>query len=159
LGVRRLDAFNLSLLGKRCWRMLLDKEGLWYRVLKVRYGEVGRRLQEGGRSGSSWWNNLCHIRSGVGEGVDNRFDENTRRVVGDGHNTLFWFDNWVGERPLCLQFPRLFNLAVNKECLVEEMARWGWKDGGRAWVWRRRLFAWEEENVRECTLLSHNIVL
>jgi len=55
--------------------------------------------------------------------VGNWFDENTRRVVGDGHNTLFWFGNWVGERPLCLQFPRLFNLAVNRECSVEEMAR------------------------------------
>jgi len=28
--------------------MLLDKEGLWYRVLKARYGEDGGRLKEGG---------------------------------------------------------------------------------------------------------------
>jgi len=41
LGVRKVGAFNLSLLGKWCWRMLVDKEGLWYRVLKARYGEVG----------------------------------------------------------------------------------------------------------------------
>ena len=26
-------------------------------------------------------------------------------------------------------------------------------------MWRRRLFAWEEESVRECSLLLHNIVL
>lgn len=38
--------FNLSLLGKWCWRIMIDKEGLWYRVLKVRYGEEGR-LKEG----------------------------------------------------------------------------------------------------------------
>jgi len=28
-----------------------------------------------------------------------------------------------------------------------------------AWVWRRRLLAWEEESVRECSILLHNIVL
>jgi hypothetical protein len=30
---------------------------------------------------------------------------------------------------------------------------------GGAWVWRRRLFAWEEECVRECSVLLHDIVL
>ena len=39
-----VGAFNLSLLGKWCWSMLVDKEGLWYRVLKARYGEVGGGL-------------------------------------------------------------------------------------------------------------------
>jgi len=31
--------------------------------------------------------------------------------------------------------------------------------GGLAWVWRCRLLAWEEENVRECSAVLHNIVL
>jgi hypothetical protein len=105
--------------------MLVDKEGLWYRVLKARYGEVGRWLQEGGRQGSSWWRMLCQIHGGIGEGVGSWFEENTRRVVGDGNNTLFWSDNWVGETPLCIKFPRLFDVAVNKECSVGEMARLG----------------------------------
>jgi hypothetical protein len=39
------------------------------------------------------------------------------------------------------------------------MEREGWGEGGRGWVWRRRLFAWEEENVRECSLLLHNFVV
>jgi hypothetical protein len=65
LGVRRLGEFNLSLLDKWCWRMLVDKDGLWYRVLKAQYGEVGGRLQEGGRHSSRW-------------------------VIGNGRNTLFW---------------------------------------------------------------------
>jgi hypothetical protein len=41
LGVRRMREFNVALLGKWCWRMLVDKNGLWYRVLKARYGEEG----------------------------------------------------------------------------------------------------------------------
>ncbi|XP_039688673.1 uncharacterized protein [Medicago truncatula] len=43
LGVRRLKEFNLALLGKWCWRMLVDRSGFWYRVLVARYGEVGER--------------------------------------------------------------------------------------------------------------------
>ena len=46
--MRRLRKFNIALVGKWCWRTLLDKEGLWYRVLKAKYGEVGGRLKEGG---------------------------------------------------------------------------------------------------------------
>lgn len=35
----------------------------------------------------------------------------------------------------------------------------GWGEGGEACLWRRRLLAWEEESVRECLLLLHNIVM
>jgi len=52
LRVRRLGEFNLSLLEKWCWRLLVDKAGLWYRVLKARYGEEGGRIQGGGRNAS-----------------------------------------------------------------------------------------------------------
>jgi len=47
-GVWKLREFNIAHLEKWCWRMLLDKGWLWYRVLKARYMEVGGRLQEGG---------------------------------------------------------------------------------------------------------------
>lgn len=43
-----MKEFNIALLGKWCWMMLVDKEGLWYRVLVARYGDVGGRLEEGG---------------------------------------------------------------------------------------------------------------
>lgn len=46
LGVRQLEEFNLALLGKWCWRMLTDKEGLWYRVLVAKYGGGGGRGEE-----------------------------------------------------------------------------------------------------------------
>jgi len=41
LGVRKLHECNISLLGKCCWRILVDKDGLWHRVLKATYGEEG----------------------------------------------------------------------------------------------------------------------
>ena len=45
--MKRVGDFNFSLLGKWCWRMLVDKDGLWYRVLKVRYGEGGGAVERG----------------------------------------------------------------------------------------------------------------
>jgi len=52
LGVRRLKEFNVALLEKWCWRMLVDKEGLWFRVLNARYVEEGGWLKEGGKDSS-----------------------------------------------------------------------------------------------------------
>jgi len=96
LGVRRLREFNVSLLEKWCWRMLVDKEGLWYRVLKARYGEVGGRLKEGGRDSSLWWRMISSIRRGVGVWEGGWFEDNVRRVVGGGGSTFLWSDNWFG---------------------------------------------------------------
>jgi len=75
------------------------------------------------------------VREGVGEGVGRWFDDNVRRKVGDGRNTLFWYDTWVGDTPLRLKFPRLFELAVEKESKVGDMRRLGWDSNGNAWVW------------------------
>jgi hypothetical protein len=136
---------------------LCDKEGLWYRVLKARCGEVGGRIQEGCRNVSGWWQ-MCNVREGVGLGVGNWFDDNTRLVVGNGRNTYFWTDKWLGGAPLKLQFSRLFDLSVHKEYSVADMATLGWEDGGGAWVWRRRLLAWEEESVRECSALLSKVI-
>ena len=102
---------------------------------------------------------LCRMREGVGEGIGNWFDNNTRKVVGDGRSTLFWHDIWVGEVPVKFKFPRIFDLSVHKECSVEMMRRMVWVVHGRERLWRRRLLAWEEETVRECYVLLLNIVL
>jgi hypothetical protein len=68
LGVRQLNVFNEAFLGKRCWRLLVDRDNLWYRVLVARYGEDDGRLDDGGRSGSLWWKEVVKIRDGVGGG-------------------------------------------------------------------------------------------
>ena len=35
----------------------------------------------------------------------------------------------------------------------------GWGEGGGAWQWRRRLWVWEEELLKECRLLLLNVSL
>jgi hypothetical protein len=116
-------------------------------------------LKEGGRHCSAWWQSICRIREGLGESVGRWFDNNIRRVVGDGNDTLFWHDTWVRDFPLRTTFPRLYDLALNKECSVVEARRDFGAVGGWERVWRRRLFAWEEEGARECSILLNNTVL
>ncbi|AES99611.1 hypothetical protein MTR_5g082820 [Medicago truncatula] len=53
-GVRQLRELNFALLGKWCWRLLVDRGGLWYKVLVARYGEEAVKLEVGDRSVSFW---------------------------------------------------------------------------------------------------------
>jgi hypothetical protein len=55
------------------------------------------------------------------------------RKLGDGTNTLFWYDRWIGDVPLCRRFSRLFKLAVEKSSTVASMLAPGWEEGGEAW--------------------------
>jgi len=159
LGVRQLREFNEVLLGKWCWRLLVDRGSMWYRVLVARYGEVYGRLEDGGRSGSNWWKEVVNIRDGIGSGGDGWFEGCVGRRVGDGENTLFWHDRWCGEAPFRARFSRLFDLALNKSITVKEMFVLGWGVWGEAWRWCRRLWEWEEELLEECRILLANISL
>lgn len=38
LGIQKLHAYNLALLRKWIWRLLTEREGLWHKVARVRYG-------------------------------------------------------------------------------------------------------------------------
>nr|ABD28625.2 H+-transporting two-sector ATPase, alpha/beta subunit, central region, related [Medicago truncatula] len=86
--------------GKWCWRLLKDREGLWFRMLAAKYGLVGGRLKACSR-----------------EGVE------------------------------------------DKMAIVAQMLAMGWDEGGEAWNWRSRLWAWEEALVEECRNMLLNIVL
>jgi hypothetical protein len=39
-------------------------------------------------------------------------------VLGDGKKTRFWEDCWLGNRPLCQKFPRLYYLTFSQNILV-----------------------------------------
>jgi len=129
------------------------------KINQARYGEVRGTIAEEGRFNSVWWNNLINVKNGAGVGSGSWFDDNVGREVGDGAQTLFWWDPWIDGLVLKNSFSRLFDLTTNKMTTVAEMYSFGWGVEGEAWQWRRRLLAWEEERVREyCDILS-NIVL
>ena len=130
LGVRQLKEFNQALLGKWCWRMLFDRSGFWYRILVTRYGEVGGRLEVGGRSCSSWWREVARIRDGGGDVGGGWFGECVSKKLGDGSDTLFWFDKWEESTTLCVRYPPLFALSENKFITVANLFARGFEQGG-----------------------------
>lgn len=68
---------------------------------------------------SVWSNNLIDIKCGVGAGVGRWFDDILGREVGNGTQTLFWWDMWIDGMILKSNFSRLFQLIDNK---METMA-------------------------------------
>ncbi|AES74854.1 hypothetical protein MTR_6g013950 [Medicago truncatula] len=111
--------------------MLVDREGLWYHVLVARYGEVGGRLEViGGRSCSYWRREVGRICEGVGDVEGGWFGGSVLRKVGDGADTLFWLNRWLGDAPFSEWFSRLFALAENKTISVANMFSLGLEQGG-----------------------------
>ena len=159
LGVKGLQEFNIALLGKWCWRCLMDKEGLWYKAVYSRYGEHRGRLREGGATGSAWWREIVKIQNGIGVEGGSWFEESISKRLGNGLNTFFWSDCWVGTESFMERFRRLFDLSIHKDLSVGEMYSLGWDEHGEAWSWRRRLLAWEEELVVEIRNLLTNVIL
>ena len=51
-------------------------------------------------------------------------------LVGNGWRVRFWRDRWCGDSPLCVSFPSLFALSVDKEAWVADiwdpLAEGGW---------------------------------
>lgn len=54
------------------------------------------------------------------------------------------------------RFRRLFELYVDSSVSAADMRRMGWRVDGQGWRWRRRLFAREENHLRDCSLLFGN---
>ena len=135
--------------------VLVEKDSLWFRVLAARNGLEDGRLCAGGRNSSAWWRTISTLRS------ERWFHSNISRSLGDGRNTFFKTDVWVGEVPLRDRFSRLYELSLLKGESVAARRSLGWGVEGEAWRWRwrRRLFAWEEESVGELMLLLHSVSL
>ncbi|PWA38060.1 RNA-directed DNA polymerase, eukaryota [Artemisia annua] len=49
-----------------------------------------------------------------------------QRRVNNGTSTKSWHETWMGDTPLKNQFPRLFRLALNKDCMIRDCWNNGW---------------------------------
>jgi len=80
----------------------------------------------GGSEASAWWKDLVHIPDGVGLYVGNWFEYYLWWKSGNGANTLFWADPWLGDFKFCDRFKRLFHLIENCWIIVVDMFHLGW---------------------------------
>jgi hypothetical protein len=91
---------NASLLSKWRWKLLLDGDDMWTKVILAKYGvlAVGNTnlvVDDFGAGASVWWRDICRVDSGGGW-----FSHSVKKIVGNGNSTRFWKDVWLGEQSL-----------------------------------------------------------
>lgn len=124
LGVKTLELFNISLLAK--WRCLVDCDVLWYDLLEFKYGPLNSNifLDEGiPTNASRWWRDLVSIEL-VGRGNSLWFSDAVGKKLGNGTRIKFWCDRRLGLECLKNVFPRLYQVATQKDATVSQMGSW-----------------------------------
>jgi hypothetical protein len=149
--VRDVRVVNFSLLTKWRWRLFDNNEAVWKEVIKSKYGNnaVGRvELGDDCKPwyASLWWKDICSVGTNL---EINWFSRNVFKKLGNGGQTSFWSDIWIGEALLKERFPRLFSISSQKEAVVMDVRNQSVTEGSWRFLWRRRLFAWEEELLEE----------
>ena len=140
LGVKDIPSFNVSLLGKWKWDLLLNQGEIWARVLEAKYG--GWRSLDGPSRVSSeslWWRDLKSIYHHPQLGQ--QLNKSILWKVGCGDKFKFWEDKWSGgENNLAVKFPRLYTISAQQQHLIQQVG--AFNEGGWEWnfQWRRPLF-------------------
>jgi hypothetical protein len=96
---------------------------VWKEVIKGKYGDsaVGRTViveECIPWYASLWWKDVCSIGTNLN---NNWFAQNVVKKLGNGTNTSFWKDTWVGNLSLKDRFPRLFSISTQQEATVAEL--------------------------------------
>jgi hypothetical protein len=88
LGFRDLEMFNLALLAKHAWRILVDGSSLSARILKAVYYPNGDFLDANlGSSPSRIWRSIVDGRDVLKQGLIRR--------IGTGETTNIWSMDWL----------------------------------------------------------------
>ena len=140
---------------------MLEGDALWVRVIKSIHGESGGLEVDGvgsrvGRSGL--WRDIVKVGLDI-EKVGIEFSSSFSKNLGDGGDTLFWEDRWVGGIRLRERFPRLFQLDRHKEARVVDRGRWCEGVWRWEWDWVREPRGRASGDVVELTRLLQNVIL
>ncbi|XP_071712840.1 uncharacterized protein [Rutidosis leptorrhynchoides] len=130
LDIGSLRSFNISLILKWIWRFVSFPNALWSRIIKAIYGDSGGL-------------DTCKLGNGIWPIIASTFIKakaagsvpaNVLHVkLGNGSNTRFWKDNWLGDGALKDKFARLFRLDIDQDCTIARKL----VNGGWVWEWNR----------------------
>jgi len=157
LGIRNVAWVNWSLMAKWRWKLLHKSDDLWLRIVRARYGDlVLKEFHEKGGQGSfqssTWWKSVCSMGDSTSANGA-WFMDAVRKRLGKGESISFWKDIWVGTSTFQDLFPRLFLISSQKGVMVNEVGEW--VNGSWRWnfLWRRRLFSWEETLLQDLKVI------
>ncbi|GJY70914.1 RNA-directed DNA polymerase, eukaryota, reverse transcriptase zinc-binding domain protein [Tanacetum coccineum] len=112
-------AINRALLFKWVWRFFSDGSSLWSTFIKALFGfhgAIGLTVKPNRRS--IWSDILQAVNSLKDKGID--FLQFIRKKIGNGVNTSFWADSWIGSIPFKEKFLRLYALEESKSISVAD---------------------------------------
>jgi ribonuclease HI len=88
MGFRGLKQFNTALLGKQVWRLMTEKDSLFYKVFQAKFFPRGSIMEAKENSrGSFAWKSILGARQLIRSGMWWR--------VGDGSQVKVWGDSWL----------------------------------------------------------------
>ena len=155
LGVGNIMHKNLILLFKWWWRFSESDNTLWKRILQSVHVIKGVKASSEAfckvKDGS--WATLIS-NDAMTSKIRSTFEEGMIISVGKGSSVRFWHDRWCEAGILKTIFPRLFALSLQQNYFINQMGEWN--DNLWTWniTWRRRLYAWE---IEEMHTLQHII--
>ncbi|KAJ9539609.1 hypothetical protein OSB04_026115 [Centaurea solstitialis] len=120
-------------------KSVLDGGSFWGRIIRSIYGDeggLGLRESEIRGGGCSVWKNIVRV-GGLLDGMGLEFSNSFRKIVGDGSETRFWKDRWLGDRPLEVDFPRISRLEVNSGVSILDRGEWVEDTWEWKWSWSR----------------------
>jgi hypothetical protein len=107
LGIEVLELKNKCLLAKWLFK-ILNEQGVWQELIRNKYLHSQTLSQVSAKPGDSpFWKGLKQIF----------FDRGSFKV-GNGEDTSFWEDTWLGDKPLAQQYPSLYNIVQHKQVTV-----------------------------------------
>lgn len=108
MGLRRMTDMNVALLCKWLWRLGLEEDWLWKRVLMEKYWiqDVWNPNEMHRPNRRSLWKGIVRHLESFKKGID--YD------MGKGNRIAFWEDKWCGGSPLKETYLDVFFLAENR---------------------------------------------
>lgn len=122
--MKNIKNFNLDMLFKWKWRILLKTDVLWSKTLVSRYGDVHDKILSGdqrdvGRySESAWRKDILNVDISLlsyGSGSTGYITCS----IDDGNSIPFWTAAWTGSINLVVSFPELFRASNSKNKVVD----------------------------------------
>jgi hypothetical protein len=90
---------------------LINKQGVWQELLQNKYLKNKTLSHVSAKpTDSQFWKGLMSVK-------DDFFRRGVMKVE-NGQNTRFWEDTWLGNRPLCDQYPSMYRIVNHTNVLV-----------------------------------------
>ena len=116
LGIENLEVKNICLLSKWLYKLSDGNDATWAQILRNKYLQSNTLSQVTMRpTDSPFWKGLMRVKTA--------FFNRTKFIVGDGNDTRFWEDTWLGETPLALQYPTLYRMCIAVMRLWQRLCR------------------------------------